>query len=58
MATDAVAATAAAVTKKRGRPSNAKREAPSFTPLPANPEAIKKLYQGQVKYKSKALSKK
>ena len=36
---------AAAATKKRGRlqASNAKRGAPAVTPLPANPEAIKKL---------------
>ena len=54
----AAAITAVAATKKHGRPSNAKRGAPSFTPLPANSEAIKKLYQGQVKNKSKALSKK
>ena len=55
-----IAADTAAATKKRGWPqaSNAKRGAPAVTPLPANPEAIKKLYQGEMRIKSKALSKK
>ena len=52
-----MAAAAAAATKKRSRPSNSKRGAPSFKPLPANPEAIKKLYQGQVKNPKKFRSK-
>ena len=56
----AATSAAAAATKKRGRPqaSTANRGAPAVTPLPAYPQAIKKFYQGQIRNKSKALSKK